>query len=699
MISMRRVSFGRYCGRLLAAVYAAAVIAVGMPAAGWAGTAGARAKTATEKKNKGTSAGTQKQTSGTQKKGAEPRKAASGKGKAKSKSTAKSNSTVKNGQPQGKGKGQQNQKAKAAKQSGGPKSSGEARKLQEATQREIQQTKEKLRLNEEQIKTGLSDLSRLSSEIAAGRKNVAGLEKKVAGLNGRIGSLGNEIAKNEAELKLMREEYLKAVKKMRLTKRNQSTLAFIFASENFNQAMRRIRYMRQFSAWKERKSADIDGKIEQLGKEREDLAKAKDAQTVALGQLTKSQAELEANHKKQETLVATLRQNGDALQAHLSAKQQEANRLKETISSLIAQEQAKAEAERRAREKAEAERKAKAEAERIAREKAEAERKAAEERAAAEREAAEKAAAEKALAEKIAAEKALAEKAAAEKAAAEKAAAKALAEKQAAEKALAEKAAAEKRAAEKALAEKAAKEKAEAEKAAKEKAEAYRKAQEEKERADRKFAEAKAKAEEKLRKEQEKQDKENFKKGQRTARKKGDRRLKNSVAVKSESKKADPVAVTTPKTVEKTAQPAKTSKADVSFASLRGKLPRPVDGSWRITNHFGRHAMPEMPEIEYDNPGIDAEVAKGSTVKSVCGGKVSGVYKLAGYGTVVIVNHGDYYTVYGNLASTNVSVGTQVGGGHMLGTAGSDPDDPRRGSVHFEVWKGREKQNPSAWIR
>ena len=109
--------------------------------------------------------------------------------------------------------------------------------------------------------------------------------------------------------------------------------------------------------------------------------------------------------------------------------------------------------------------------------------------------------------------------------------------------------------------------------------------------------------------------------------------------------------------------------------------------------------MPELPEVVYDNPGIDAEVATGASVKSVCGGKVSGVYKVAGYGTVVIVNHGDYYTVYGNLSSANVAVGSQIAAGQTLGSAGTDPDDPRRGSVHFEVWKGREKQNPSEWIR
>ena len=603
---MERFSFGRFCRRLLSALMVMVLIA-GIPASDGSGTVSAQTRTSSAKKKKGNSTGAQKKTSSNKKNasggsnGTQSRK--------KSSAVKKQTSQGKSGSTQSRRRADKSKGKKSTSgQTAAPKSSEEARRMQEAAQRDIQQTKEKLRLNDQEIKTGLSDLNRLSSEITAGKAQVLGLQKKVTALNNDITRLGDEISKNEKELKLMRAEYLKAVKKMRLTKRNQSTLAFIFASENFNQAMRRIRYMRQFSAWKERKSSDIGNKITQLGKERESLAKAKDAQTLTLGELTRSQEQLEANHRKQSQLVATLRHNGDALQQHLVSKQKEANRLKETISSLIAAEQAKAEAERRAREKAEAERKAKAGAERIAREKA-------------------------------AAEKELAERAAAEKA---------------------------------------------AEKSAAENAKAYKKAQEDKEKADRKFAEAKAKADEKARKEQEKLDKKKLKNGERTARKRGDRRLKNSVEVREPAKTADAVVVTT---------------APVNFASLRGSLPRPVDGGWRITNPFGRHSMPEMPEIEYDNPGIDAEVATGATVKSVCGGKVSGVYKVAGYGTVVIVNHGEYYTVYGNLASTNVTVGTQVGSGHSLGTAGSDPDDPRHGSVHFEVWKGREKQNPSSWIR
>lgn len=490
----------------------------------------------------------------------------------------------------------------------GPKSSTEARRLQEAAQRDIVQTKEKIRLNDQQIKEGLADLNQLSSEIKAGRQKVASLRNKVTALQGEITEISGTITKNEAELQRMRAEYLKAVKKMRLNRKNQSMLAFIFASDDFNQALRRMRYIRQFSDWREKKSGEINAMTATLSAEREKLDRTKQQQSASLGMLTATQADLETKHKKQAQLVEGLKQNGSALQTHLANKQSEANQLKSAIATLIAQEQAKAEAERRAREE---EARKKAEAQRLAREKAEAERM--------ERERAE--------AERLEREKAEAEQSAA------------------------------------------------LTKAEKKKAEEERKAREKKQQAERKAAEKKRKEEERREKKE------------RKARKKNDRKKADSNVKTREPERVDGKASAT------------ASGVPVNFAALKGKLRRPVDGNWRITNPFGRHAMPELPQVVYDNPGIDAEVAKGTSVKTVAGGRVSGVYKLQGYGNVVIVSHGEYYTVYGNLASVSVSVGNQLSAGQTVGSAAADPDDQRRGSVHFEVWHGREKQNPEAWVR
>ena len=106
-----------------------------------------------------------------------------------------------------------------------------------------------------------------------------------------------------------------------------------------------------------------------------------------------------------------------------------------------------------------------------------------------------------------------------------------------------------------------------------------------------------------------------------------------------------------------------------------------------------------MPNVTFDNPGIDAETSAGASALAVYAGKVSGIYVLPGYSTVVIISHGTYYTVYGNIASAAVKVGDNVKQGQSLGKLAPAEDDPAHCSIHFEVWKNREKQNPMAWIK
>ena len=136
-----------------------------------------------------------------------------------------------------------------------------------------------------------------------------------------------------------------------------------------------------------------------------------------------------------------------------------------------------------------------------------------------------------------------------------------------------------------------------------------------------------------------------------------------------------------------------------NFASMKGSLPKPASGSFKVTSRFGRQSLPDLPDVVYDTPGIDAEVSPGASALAVYGGKVSGVYMIPGYNTVVIVNHGNYYTVYGNISSPAVKVGDQVRAGQGLGALAPDDDDHSRSSIHFEVWKNREKLNPLEWIR
>lgn len=132
---------------------------------------------------------------------------------------------------------------------------------------------------------------------------------------------------------------------------------------------------------------------------------------------------------------------------------------------------------------------------------------------------------------------------------------------------------------------------------------------------------------------------------------------------------------------------------------MKGRLPRPVAGEFRVVSQFGRQSLPDMPDVVYDNPGIDAEVAKGSSALAVYPGKVSAVYVVPGFSTVVILSHNGYYTVYGNIASPSVKMGDNVKQGQGLGRLAEDADNPSKSSIHFEVWRKRDKLNPLSWIR
>ena len=139
------------------------------------------------------------------------------------------------------------------------------------------------------------------------------------------------------------------------------------------------------------------------------------------------------------------------------------------------------------------------------------------------------------------------------------------------------------------------------------------------------------------------------------------------------------------------------------FGGMKGNLPVPVNGSFKIVSAFGVHPVsPDLPNIMEENLGIDAHVAIGAAVNAVYDGEVIKVYdhtSTPGFRNIVIVKHGDYITVYANIESLAVKAGQKVKQGQKLGTAGTDFDNPKYGMLHFEVWKNRTRLDPASWIR
>lgn len=134
-------------------------------------------------------------------------------------------------------------------------------------------------------------------------------------------------------------------------------------------------------------------------------------------------------------------------------------------------------------------------------------------------------------------------------------------------------------------------------------------------------------------------------------------------------------------------------KESLDFSRLKGKLPWPVE-SGTIVKGFGEYTYPGHQNVKVNNNGIDIEAPSNAEVKAVFAGQVVGRQFIPGYQNMILISHGNYYTVYSNLESAQVSKGDEVFAGQVIGNLSS-----QKSELHFEVWKERKRLDPALWIK
>ena len=136
-------------------------------------------------------------------------------------------------------------------------------------------------------------------------------------------------------------------------------------------------------------------------------------------------------------------------------------------------------------------------------------------------------------------------------------------------------------------------------------------------------------------------------------------------------------------------------KLTESFEINIGKLIWPVSSGF-ISNKFGVHPHPVIKNVKIKNDGIDIQTSKGSKVYSVFSGKVSTVAFIPGMNNVIIINHGEYYTLYAKLKNLLVEKGDIITIGQNIADIVTNSDGVSE--LQFQVWKNNIKLNPEKWI-
>ena len=132
------------------------------------------------------------------------------------------------------------------------------------------------------------------------------------------------------------------------------------------------------------------------------------------------------------------------------------------------------------------------------------------------------------------------------------------------------------------------------------------------------------------------------------------------------------------------------------FVKNRGKLPWPADGA--VVAYFGKQYHPVFKSLQLpSNNGISIALPPDEEIKCVFDGVVAQITVLPGYHQCILVQHGNYFTLYSKVKTAYVKSGDKVKTGQPLGTVDTIGGET---VFHFEIWdEYTEPQNPEVWLR
>lgn len=175
------------------------------------------------------------------------------------------------------------------------------------------------------------------------------------------------------------------------------------------------------------------------------------------------------------------------------------------------------------------------------------------------------------------------------------------------------------------------------------------------------------------------------------------KREKQSVKLNKEIQRIIELQTKRNKNVNKTNTSKSITRLSNSFARNKGKLPWPTKTGF-LSSRFGVHTHPVLKYVKVKNDGIDITTKTNSPCYSVFNGRVEQVISIPGLNNVVIISHGDYYSVYSNLINVIIKPSDKITTGQKIGIVAKNEESGQT-IIKLQIWKLSTKLNPKIWLR
>ena len=201
--------------------------------------------------------------------------------------------------------------------------------------KEIENINSLLFNNSKTTKIAYNDLENISIRILKNQELIRLTNQQINILTNEIDKKNDSIDFLKSEIKQVRKQYSLMIKNSYKSKLKESRLMFLLSSDDFLQALKRTRYINQFTEDRKRVADKISNSINLLDQKITMLNSLKSDKNNLLKQNNENQINLKAEEKSKERLISGLRRKENAYKKQINDKQKISINLDNEIDRLI----------------------------------------------------------------------------------------------------------------------------------------------------------------------------------------------------------------------------------------------------------------------------------------------------------------------------------------------------------------------------
>jgi len=229
-------------------------------------------------------------------------------------------------------------------------------KQRQQLKKEIEETEKVLNATKKTTKENMGQLTLINKRLDL-QGNV------IENITGQLKFIENDIYKSQKEvnklsriLDTLKQEYAKSMVYAYKNRNSYDFLNFIFSASSFNDAIKRITYLKSYRNYREQQGENIMRTQELLHQRIGELSGNKQKKNVVLQEKNKEMTVLEKQQEEKEKIVAKLKSKQKELTAQITNKRKQDAKLRNMITVMINREIAiarkKAEDDKKAKDKA-----------------------------------------------------------------------------------------------------------------------------------------------------------------------------------------------------------------------------------------------------------------------------------------------------------------------------------------------------------